>query len=394
MRRIPQFLGHALLGLALLPWLSQPAWSGIIQVPLHYAQLQDAIDAAAPGDVILIQGGTYENVVIDKPIFLAGHATDRPLFTPLEWDGSQPFTTTSALTLAGPGQGAVTLSGIDFGGVIGSVFAQVNDPAIIGGGFDELRLLHCDVHAPTWVDPQPGDVRLPVSAVDVDVSWLVIEDSVVRGTEGFALTTWSDDTLAGGEPCVASTGDVCVVDSDLRGLDGLISPLLSPGLNCSKAGGVGGAGVKSPGTLYQADSLIVGGSGAMAFLASSGDLICDQPDGPAANVGAQIDGLGSALTSSGPAVSGSLWTLSFEADDDSVLLVSASPSLPISVGAPGLLFMDPAKFLVFPVTGVGTVALDVEITASHGSVGRPVVCQVYSPSLGLSRPVFASILLP
>jgi len=384
--------GRTLLGLLLTPWLAHTAQADVLHVPAQFALLQDAIAAAAPGDVILIEGGTHEDVVIDKPLHLAGHATDRPLFTPLEWDGSLPFDTTPAVTLAGPGQGAVTLSAIDFGGSTGSVFATQNTPAIEGGGFGELRLLHCDIQAPTWVDPQPGDVRDPISAVDVDVSWLLIEDSVVRGTNGFVLTTWSGDELRAGEPAVASTGDVCVVDSDVLGTDGLISPLLTLGLDCSAAGGNGGAGVETPGTLYQADSLIAGGAGAMAFLASDGTLVCDQPDGPAAQVGALVDDLGSALTSSGPAVNGSTWSLTFEADD-SFLVVS--PALdqpqPLSVG---LLFMDPTLLRLIPVAGSGRVRFDVGVVAGHGSVGLPIAVQAYSATLGLSRPVFASILLP
>jgi len=265
--------GRTLLALLLTPWLAHTAQAEVLHVPAQFAQLQDAIAAAAPGDVILIQGGTHEDVVIDKPLHLAGHATARPLFTPLEWDGSLPFDTTPAVTLAGPGQGAVTLSAIDFGGSTGSVFATQNTPAIEGGGFAELRLLHCDIQAPTWVDP----------------------------------------------------------------------PLLTLGLD-------------------------------------------------AAQVGALVDDLGSALTSSGPAVNGSTWSLTFEADD-SFLVVS--PALdqpqPLSVG---LLFMDPTLLRLIPVAGSGRVRFDVGVVAGHGSVGLPIAVQAYSATLGLSRPVFASILLP
>src|SRR6187200_355252 len=38
-----------------------------------FAAIQDAVDAAAPGAVILVLGGTHaENVVIDKPLTLRG----------------------------------------------------------------------------------------------------------------------------------------------------------------------------------------------------------------------------------------------------------------------------------------------------------------------------------
>jgi len=47
--------------------------SGVIRVPVDYSSIQEAIDAASPGDIIFVLAGTYnEHIVINKSIKLIG----------------------------------------------------------------------------------------------------------------------------------------------------------------------------------------------------------------------------------------------------------------------------------------------------------------------------------
>jgi len=51
--------------------------SYVIKVPFHYPTIEDAIDAASPGDLIVVSEGTYyECLTIDKSVTLAGQANN------------------------------------------------------------------------------------------------------------------------------------------------------------------------------------------------------------------------------------------------------------------------------------------------------------------------------
>src|SRR5262245_4914302 len=56
--------------------LGSPAFAAKLRVPQQYPTVSSAVSAAAPGDVVEVQGGPYaEQVVIDKSIRLVGKGT-------------------------------------------------------------------------------------------------------------------------------------------------------------------------------------------------------------------------------------------------------------------------------------------------------------------------------
>ena len=239
--------------------------AGQIHVPGDYVVLQDAIDAALPGDVILIDGGSHPPVVIDTPVYLVGYASNRPLLRPYLAGEAPPGGQQPPVHLSGPGLEGVTLSGIDIGGATDGGWFFDNVPAITGGGFDELRLLHCDVRAPGW-DGATGTEPVARPALDVDVSYLLVEDSTVVG--GVAVTDffWADPDVPGGGAGIRCTGDVAVFDSTVRGGPGLDvtfdDGLFAPDGCDGVTGGRGGPGIVTSGKLYRGRSTIQGGPGA------------------------------------------------------------------------------------------------------------------------------------
>ena len=51
-----------------------------IIVPDHYPTIQQAINAASPGDTIYVRAGTYpENVVVNKPVYLVGESAENTI---------------------------------------------------------------------------------------------------------------------------------------------------------------------------------------------------------------------------------------------------------------------------------------------------------------------------
>ncbi len=85
--------------------LASPAIAGQLIVPDQYMEVQEAIDAANPGDVIIIKGHNSNQIVIDKSLTLVGQFVPGGSSLPSISAYSAGLTLPPAITLAGPGSG-------------------------------------------------------------------------------------------------------------------------------------------------------------------------------------------------------------------------------------------------------------------------------------------------
>jgi parallel beta-helix repeat protein len=84
-KTVVRLFGLALVAVVLL---SGAAWAKEINVPGDFSKVQEALNAAEPGDVILIAGGDYpENLLITKSVTLQGAGRD---FVRIVGDGTVP----------------------------------------------------------------------------------------------------------------------------------------------------------------------------------------------------------------------------------------------------------------------------------------------------------------
>lgn len=388
-----------LLGAASL-LLCAPLLSAQLRVPQDFATIQDAIDGAVTGEVILVTGGEHGPFVIDKPLTIIGSDSARPLLRPyntMEFQSLPAPSYDPPVTLAGTGSGTVTLAGLDIGGELWWEY-QTSAPAIGGGGFDELRVLHCNVKAPTW--PTLGN-PFSSAAVDVDVAQLLVRDSVVVGGKAGFNGGWISFDVPVGGAGIRSTGDVQLFDSAVRGGEGFdvtfFDPTSSGPASCDQlSNGDGGVGIVTPGTLHVATSLIEGGPGADVHVDDdvTVNFLCTRPDGELIDVGQSVS-MDDDLTGSGPLVPDTHWTLHSISPSATggLLMISAQPIPPVASAA-GLLYMQPGQFTLAPI-GLSAVDVTFAIRDEPALYGATVVVQRYDFAQGsLSRPVHATLVGP
>jgi len=368
-------------------------------VPDDYPVLQDAIDAASPGDVILIDGGTHGPVVIDKALTLVGTLGVKPMLTTLTAPIVAFTDQVPPVTLSGPGVGRVTLTHLVITGVTSELAAFTdNVPAIVGDGFDELFVLHCDVEAPRWEDSLDSAQAYP--GIDVDIPYTLVGDStVIGGAPHSDVAFFIPFPFPTAGAAVRSTGDVAVFDSTLRGGRGFsgtwdVDAFGAPPTCAELDAGYGGVAVQTTGDLFVARSQLEAGEGAK-FFAEQDDfgpwLVCQQGHGPVLAVSGVVHDLNtSLLMANGPLSPGHDFKLVWDADaPNSVLVHSLQPQVPLVLGAKGLLFANPASLQFINAPGSGVQFLSVAVPAVPGLEGVTAVIQRYSVSEGLSAPVFA-----
>jgi parallel beta-helix repeat protein len=91
------------LALNIKPAKSEPR---IIIVPDNYATIQEAINAASPGDIVFVKKGTYrEWVVIDKNLMLFGEDKNSTIIDGGAVDITQHNVTITGFTIQGSNQG-------------------------------------------------------------------------------------------------------------------------------------------------------------------------------------------------------------------------------------------------------------------------------------------------
>ena len=100
-----------------------------LHVPGDYATIQLAIDNASPGTTILIHGGTYGPIVVDKALTFVGDPA--PLIVNNNI-AEAPLLAAPPVRLAGPGSGSVVFSNVNVGGTVDGVTGLGTGPASLG----------------------------------------------------------------------------------------------------------------------------------------------------------------------------------------------------------------------------------------------------------------------
>jgi hypothetical protein len=242
--------------LALLLFLAPPLVAQI-DVPGDYPDPQSAVDAASPGDVIVIHGGTWSGtgglpaLTIDRAVTVIGAPAPR-FVPPFNGFGQQP----PAVRLVRPGSGTVVLENVVLGGQTNGAQFGSQSGGLVGGGFADVLVYDATITAPDWV--ALTGIGLGSSGIDLNVPFLLLSrcDVSASNTEDDGCYGFAAEGRAG----VKSTGTVVVLDSSVVGGTHLNPCFPSPG--CGPIpGGTGGPGVQAT-RVDEAGSTISGGPGA------------------------------------------------------------------------------------------------------------------------------------
>ncbi|GEM_PF-3137941 len=382
----------ASLSLALLMLVPAEAVCSQLVVPDNYAKIQDAIDAAAAGDVILVKNsqGQASNipVIIDKALTIVGEPY---LELEVVECGNYPIPF-GAVWLAGPGSGTVTLIGLRT--EIPGYDCVWPAPFVAGGGFDALHIYDSDMRPANGGQTGTGYAG---HAIDVDVNRVVVVNSTITGGSVRDYDCGGMPGVSAGTAIRLPGGTVVALDSTLVGGSGISTcctycscPPDLTGIN-----GVGGVAVEAA-LLYSAGTSITGGSGA-EYLAYLGGVSGQPPscgylaDGAAMVVGSSVSLSGDFLGSSGPLVQGLSWTLSWDLSSPMNELFW-SPNLGAPTQTPwGLTFLDLSFLVDIGPLPPGPGRVTIQVPNDPFIAGVEVVVQVLGSSSGLSLPVLTAV---
>lgn len=364
-----------------------------------FTSLQQAIDAAAPGDVIVVLGGCYRGIVVDKPLEIIGTGTilrkTASCSTPFSGSGEPDAcanTACPALEVGAPGA-SITLAGFTIDGRWDAGLDDSNAEATIrcAAGTD-LRLYDCTVTGPVGIHPT-GIAITTAAAIEAPGAMVTLVRTSVTGgehvTDSGDSAYWLFLVAADGPPAIAAH-DVVMIDSTVIGgtqgnyvlapSDVSCPPSWSSGVN--PAFGSGGAGVIAS-RLIRAGGVLSGGAGAKITDACGGIpgfVYNQQPSGEECNC-IKIVTLGDDLASSGPVHAGASWTVAASGAGGLLIVGTVMPNSVIQSGAAnGLLFVG-APVVVLPGASFTTMV------RPH-LVGLEVGVQWLSSTGTLSRPVF------
>ncbi len=355
-----------------------------LEVPSPYPTVQAAINAASAGDIILVHGGTYGPVVVDKALTIIGDPM--PTISNTIAAGSMP-SVPPAIGLAGPGSGVVRLVNLKTRGVTDGMYYGQTNSGIGGGGFAELHVEDCDIEPADW--QYLSGVGIGEPAIEVSVPYVVIARSRVKGGETGTDSSCYVGVPASGAGVCAGTSTVVVLDSEIRGGDGADLSFL-PGCwpyPLSLAGGAGGDGVV-------ADRLFEGGPLSEVEGGGGGDITCwglvigQTPDGAAFTVNTYVP-LGADLCANGPLVLNAWLVLYMLPAGPASFLLLSTPIQPLDVPGHGWLFLQPAGMLLLGLVSGPDVSVQVPNTPAL--VGLSVAMQLWDPVTKLSNPYISTI---
>jgi hypothetical protein len=349
-----------------------------IDVPGDYPDPQTAIDNASAGAVIVIHGGIWGPLVIDKALTLVGDP--RPYL-----EGDQTFgfgTQAPPIQLNGPGGGEVVLVNLQLGGTVNGATFSSACAGICGGGFDELHIFDCAIAGPEWVTLT--GMADGASGIRVAVPYVLVVGSTVAASNGGAdmCSPFMPDGVPG---IAASASTVVVLDSVVTG--GGTDDACYPYGGCGGSGGIGGPGIVAS-KVVEAGSTLLGGAGAR-WTDNLGTFCFYQPDGPLV-----VTGIHSVLANdlaAGPARLGQPFTLTWNTPGPiAEIYWSRGPATPFTLVA-GLpeAHLDPATARLFRVVpaGGGPQSITLPIPGILALTGLELAFQVFDPSDYVTRPV-------
>lgn len=369
-------------------------------VPGSFSTPQAAIDGSPAESTIIVAGGTWGPLTIDKAITLIGHpaptfvADDGPNF---HYNGQDP-----AIFLDGPGSGQVTLVNVICSASFmrflpsGSSISRVT-PGIAGGGFDELHVYDCTISAVEWdrsilTGVGLGEPGIELGREHVAPTRLWVQGSLVRGgqtsDDGFL------DTIPPTNPgAISSDGDVVLIDSTIIG--GSYIPQFVSILSPDCFGTVGGVAVDCE-QLYDSGSLLLAGQSAFYTEVPSGNT-CQAPPGPNLDVSRRISGTTQLFLQGRPRVGrrfSVLWNLPACASEPMLIITEGFGSQ--LCGSFGTLFLNltPGTLLNnITIRSGPTGIVDLHIPDDARLIGFEAAFQVFVPGgAGMSSPLGVVVL--
>lgn len=366
-----------LIALALLAGGSAQAHAAEIHVPGDHPTLQAAIDAASPGDVILVSINS-DPVVVDKPLTILGD----PVFDiKVSCMGS---TGIHGFRLAGPGIGRV---------VIGNVTSTTGDcfqpgSSIGGGGFEELHVFNA-----TFI-PKPllsGQAR-GSSSIKVDVPLILVEGSDIVGGKADADDCYMDGSLYDDVTYAieAPASTVTILDSKISGGGPALFYCCDCCNECScppvlPKGGEGGNGVVANDVFVDAASVVTGGTGSTFEVVVPGLTCAKKPDGLAFIAGA-VHQLPGNIDGSGATPLGGTFTLTFDVPGPlAVLFFSTAVGAPALIPGAGYAYLA-SPVLAGPVPTGAPQSVAFAVPAVPALLGLEGGFQIFDVTLGLTAP--------
>lgn len=295
-----------------------------------YRDLQQAIQAAPAGATLVVRGGTYGPLTIQRSLKILGRPTPR-IQAPEGGAGAQP----AAIQLVGTGSQRLVLDNLHIQGRADGSRWTSPGSALRGSGFAEVVVMDSTIHAPVWYNA--SRICAGADAIDLEgAHHLTLHRCDVRASScdlGGAVNVMA--APGGGAAVRAPGAKVTLLESVLAGGDGPTAswnwfPTSQP-CTCPGLGGEGGDGVIAA-EVFRSDSAISGGQGGEVHV--NGVSFGRQEAGEAVRAN-QLHPVSQArLLSTSPAIIGQPWSVVFPTSPMGGFLLAGPPrATPLAFGS-------------------------------------------------------------